>query len=149
VDLAFFIDVPFTLRCRTSADDADALTALGRESYQKPAPRRHAKGDQPFLTLRMVGVGARRGHRVIKCTRCFLKRNPMLEEVLRSLSRVPFKIHALILSWHALQVYFMVGLIGENSDPSQPDTKPMAASRGTGSTAPQCWDPPLFFRYSP
>ena len=77
---------------------------------EKLARRRHAKGDQPFLTFRMVGVGTRHCQEVIENTRSLLKRNPMLVQVLRSLGRVPLKMHSLILSFEFPKVYLLFRL---------------------------------------
>jgi hypothetical protein len=104
LDLTFFINLPFTLRSATSADNSHCLTALGMRYDQKLAGRRLAKGDQSFLSFRMVGVGTRRGKRVIENARCFVKRNLMFAEILRSLCRVPFKLHALILYFQRIDV---------------------------------------------
>jgi hypothetical protein len=41
---------------------------------------------------------------------CFLKLNPRLAEVLRSLGRVPLKMHALILSLQSPEVYLLFRL---------------------------------------
>ena len=97
MDLAFFIDTPFVRSCSASADDADRFTTLDMGHNKKPTGRRHAKGDEPVLSFRMVGVGARHCQRVIKDTCSLFKRDPMLAETLSTLGRVPFKMHAPIL----------------------------------------------------
>jgi hypothetical protein len=88
------------LRRFTGADDPDVFVAVGMGNDQDPTGTRHSDGDKPLLCSGMVGVVISCRQWVAKDRSCYLERNPMLSAILAVFTRVPFKIHQVILTRH-------------------------------------------------
>jgi hypothetical protein len=92
----------FSLAMRrfTGADDPYVLVAVGMGNDQNPTCVRHSDGDKPLLGSGMVGVVISCRQRIAKDGSRFLERKPMLSAILSVFTRVPFKIHQVILTRH-------------------------------------------------
>jgi len=88
------------LRRFTGADDPYDFVAVGVGNDQNSTGARPSDCDTPLLRSGMVGVVISCRQRIAKDCSRFMERNPMLSAILSVFTRVPFKIHQVILTRH-------------------------------------------------
>jgi hypothetical protein len=87
----------FTARSCPRADNPDTILAgVGMGDEQETLRSRHPKRNEPALVVGMIGIVERLGKRIEEDGLCFLERDIVLAEILRSLFDVPLVDHALL-----------------------------------------------------
>jgi hypothetical protein len=79
----------------SGADDPEILPFFGMRHNDQPSIRRPTDGQEPVLSVRVIGVRNRTGEQVAKDSRSFLERDAVFTLILAVLSSVPLKFHRL------------------------------------------------------
>jgi len=95
--LAFFVDMPFRIRCKPRADDSNAVRAVGMRDNQDSPPTGNTRGQETCLSGGMIWVFDGPCKRIAEDRRCLYECDPVTGSVATILRRIPLELHVSIL----------------------------------------------------